>query len=360
MIESRHAHERSRLSEQIRRPGTSSEYCDPLAGGFRAASSLIHSMLLDLLSASSTLDPDYAGAMQRVIEEAGRSEQTGFRLSVFPLIMHSLVDGRADDGLLIACAWRALHIAAKLLDDVEDGDLPQITDGAGASVGRYGSRMVNMATGFIALSGLALDRLPPEVGQSIQHEFHRSTLLISGGQHRDLLTGIGDDVDLDVYFSIMSAKTGQFFALAGRACALSSEAGDEVVAGMEQVGHLAGLIIQLLDDLLDWRGGPKGGDLANGRLTLPASYALTVAGQQDKARLQDLLRDAQSNPASLAAVYELVDQMRADLYIQAEIDYHTEQALLLAQRCAPARQSVPLLERWLAALLLGVDRPLRV
>jgi geranylgeranyl pyrophosphate synthase len=351
---------------------------------------LIHSTLLDLLSEHSDADPGYVSAMRRIIQEAGRSEQAGFCLSVFPLIMDSLLEGgdhteQDDTGLLVATAWRALHIAAKLLDDVEDDDLPRPAEAKDASAERSASRIINLATGFIALSGVALDRLPAGVGQRIGHEFHRSILLISGGQHSDLLLSAGDDVDLEAYFNIMGAKTGQFFALAGRASALSHRSDKDVVEGMARLGYLVGLAIQILDDLLDWSDGSSEGDLARGRLTLPLSYALTVAPPLHKARLRDLLRGAQeayhiedvgnsdkgnkeesvermqgagdvyTHKESLTAIYELVDAMGAGLYMRTELRFHQAEALLLATRYASAQPSLRMFERWLTTLLRGAD-----
>ena len=78
---------------------------------------------------------------------------------------------------------------------------------------------------------------------------------------------------------MINQKTASLFEACGAMGALSAGADDEQVERARQFGHNIGLIFQIRDDIFDYYdskdiGKPTGNDMLEGKLTLPAIYAL--------------------------------------------------------------------------------------
>lgn len=136
---------------------------------------------------------------------------------LLPIWVCRAAGGDADQAIGSAGAWHLLHVAAMLLDDVEDNELslktwPPMTAG----------QAVNIATTFICLSQLMLAQLD-RAGiaslrtRALQETYDRAILKMCAGQHLDLDT---DTVDLDDHWRMVAAKSGEFFSLACRAGAI--------------------------------------------------------------------------------------------------------------------------------------------
>src|SRR5215471_4632243 len=138
---------------------------------------LVYELLWEI-GARSDADPGYIQALGKLIEAAHVSEQQGISLTMLPLLACQACGGEMASAVPVAAAWRALQIAAKLLDDAEDGDVTRM-----ATVPSDFARVINLATGFIAIAGLALDRLPTELSRVLHSDFNATILHTAGGQH---------------------------------------------------------------------------------------------------------------------------------------------------------------------------------
>ena len=88
------------------------------------------------------------------------------------------------------------------------------------------------------------------------------------------------DYSFENYLQVIYGKTAAVFELAARAPALLRGAGEEVTGALATYGREYGLAFQMQDDLLDLMGDeatigkPVGGDLREGKATLPVLYLL--------------------------------------------------------------------------------------
>jgi len=105
----------------------------------------VYALLAGVLSLPD-VDGDYTRALHTVLDAAQASEQSGFPLTLLPLLTCRAAGGDPRQALPVAAAWRSLHIAAKLLDDVEDGDVARIS-----AAPTDPPRVINLATGFITM-----------------------------------------------------------------------------------------------------------------------------------------------------------------------------------------------------------------
>ncbi len=83
----------------------------------------------------------------------------------------------------------------------------------------------------------------------------------------------------EIYYQVINQKTASLFEACGAMGALSAGADDEQVERARQFGHNIGMIFQIRDDIFDYYdskdiGKPTGNDMLEGKLTLPAIYAL--------------------------------------------------------------------------------------
>ncbi len=92
-------------------------------------------------------------------------------------------------------------------------------------------------------------------------------------------TGIG----VEVYETIIECKTALLMSTCTRYGALLGECGPETVEALADFGYNLGMAFQIQDDILDFvgeeatLGKPVGGDLREGKVTLPVIYALQDA-----------------------------------------------------------------------------------
>lgn len=98
-------------------------------------------------------------------------------------------------------------------------------------------------------------------------------------------------LNLEVYEVIIECKTALLFSTCARFGALTGGVAPEVVQGLADFGYNVGMAFQIQDDILDFLGDeetlgkPVAGDLREGKVTLPAIFALEDARAEDRAEL---------------------------------------------------------------------------
>jgi len=109
-------------------------------------------------------------------------------------------------------------------------------------------------------------------------------------------------------------KTASLFSICGKLGAVA--AGADMLDG-EKLSEFAwnlGVAFHLIDDLLDFlsrettHGKPAGGDLKDGKVTLPLVYALEHASESERNLVASVLRDRSYNAVPFANVLALVDR----------------------------------------------------
>lgn len=286
------------------------------------------------------MDQAYTTRMRAVLDAAQVSERAGFPITFLPLLTCQAVCNTPEPAIPVAAAWRTLVIAAKLLDDVEDGDVQRIDSSAVAQ-----PQVINLATGFFAMTSLALSKLPASVVLDLQTDFNQTILFAASGQHADLDPHA--DLSLEQYFEIMAAKSGACFALAARAGARCATTDATEIARYDQFGYNVGLIVQLIDDLMGLRLTGAQGDIATCQRTLPIRYAFAVASPAEHARLSDLLSHAGSDAEAERQARHLITALGAEVYLLAETARFRRRALAAFADLDLTASSIQPLVQWL-------------
>lgn len=100
------------------------------------------------------------------------------------------------------------------------------------------------------------------------------------------LSNIGrKDISEEVYYEVIKQKTAALFEACAGIGALSSGASEADVEAAKLFGQNLGVIFQIRDDIFDYYdspeiGKPTGNDMAEGKLTLPAIYAVNNGGDE--------------------------------------------------------------------------------
>ena len=191
----------------------------------------------------------------------------------------------SDTALHAAFALELLHTASLVHDDVVD-----------ESAQRRGQLSVNAAFNnkVAVLSGdYLLSTALVQVSLTRHLDIFKLISVLgqelADGELLQLANVSNPTLSEEVYFDIIRKKTASLFAACTKAGALSAAASDEMVETMRLFGEYIGLCFQIKDDIFDYAenpalGKPTGNDMREGKLTLPALYALRQA--PDEAALQ--------------------------------------------------------------------------
>jgi len=105
----------------------------------------------------------------------------------------------------------------------------------------------------------------------------------------------GSVVTAAQHLDLIERKTARLFQVASQLGAMAAGQPAAIVAALGRFGRHLGLAFQMVDDLLDFTaaeavlGKPVGGDLRDGKMTLPAIYAHAAADAADRAALERAL-----------------------------------------------------------------------
>lgn len=124
------------------------------------------------------------------------------------------------------------------------------------------------------------------------------------------LTNIDNrDLSEDVYYQVIEQKTAALFESCCAIGALSANASTEQIELAKKFGHNLGIIFQIKDDIFDYYdsdeiGKPTGNDMSEGKLTLPAIYALNSTANET---MLNIARKVKDGNVSQDEIKQLVD-----------------------------------------------------
>ncbi len=138
----------------------------------------------------------------------------------------------------------------------------------------------------------------------------------------------------DVYFDIIGKKTAAFFAACAQLGALSAGASAEEVEHFRLFGEKLGICFQLRDDIFDYYdssevGKPMGNDMLEGKLTLPALYAIVHHGNAHTATLVEKVKKGSATTADITELMSFAKQYGGIEYTKQVMDAYRNEALSL-------------------------------
>jgi octaprenyl-diphosphate synthase len=131
---------------------------------------------------------------------------------------------------------------------------------------------------------------------------------------------------------LVDRKTASLFSICARLGALAAS-GDPGIE--ERLGDYAwnlGMAFQLVDDVLDFTarekvlGKPVGGDLREGKVTLPLVYALECASSEERRLIERVLHDRNYDAVPFAAILSLLEKYRGIERVRERAQAFTDKA----------------------------------
>jgi len=174
----------------------------------------------------------------------------------------------------VALALEMLHTASLVHDDVVDESdrrrgLP--------SLGAFINNQAAVLTGdFILSKALECAALTDDV--RVVRYIAQLGQSLADGELLQMESQESERFSEAAYFDIISRKTASLFSVCARLGALAAGGSENEAERLAQYGKLIGLCFQLRDDIFDYGktevGKPLGNDMKEGKLTLPAIYAV--------------------------------------------------------------------------------------
>lgn len=287
---------------------------------------LIDRLVRETLHGAPLTEAYATAILQRIERWAGSS--TTVSVADLPLLICRAVGGTSERAVSVLAAWQMLHIAAKLFDDIEDGD----ADDPAADL--------NLATAVLVTVPLLLATLdaPPATIQQLTQAAQHTVLVASAGQHADLLAGraAAASVDPDRWLAIARAKSGALLGWAAWAGAFAGGAAPATLDAARSYGEHLGVLLQIADDFVGiWRP-ERMSDLTTRHLSLPVCYALSVVAPDERAALSSLLERAAHDAGSQYAARRRLIELGAQAYMAVTARVFQQHALAALREIAPA------------------------
>lgn len=198
-----------------------------------------------------------------------------------------------------SCACELLHNATLVHDDLQDGDTTR--RGQETIWVKYGiPQAINVGDALLyyAIGALQKLEMEPIIVQTLTSRFVLDTLRVIDGQEREFLL-MENAPSLEDYFLMVEGKTSGLFALPFGGAAMLCGANQEQSISIDEASKHLGVIFQIQDDVLDIFANKgrerKGSDIAEGKRSALATYALLHAKEKEKSDLIDVLTRARED-----------------------------------------------------------------
>lgn len=175
-----------------------------------------------------------------------------------------------------AVGLELLHTASLIHDDVVDES--SIRRGQPSVNAEYNNKVAVLVGDYLLSTALHYIALTDNT--TIAQLFANLGRTLASGEILQLSNSHADALSEEIYYQVIKQKTAALFEACSSIGALSAGASDEDIAQARLFGQNLGIIFQIRDDIFDYFdskvvGKPTGKDMAEGKLTLPAIYALT-------------------------------------------------------------------------------------
>jgi len=227
------------------------------------------------------------------------------------VICQTLLPNGIDRAVPITAAWQLVRLAAKIYDDVEDGEIKEDIPNT-----------LNFATGCLFAAQLALTHLTKfEVNQEkallVMKRFAQFCLCACAGQHADLSANKNPLIlDPDGWLKIASLKSGELFAWAAWSGSVVASNDEEIQLKFLELGRHMGIMVQIADDFNGLWGKDDEDDLTQGKSSLPICYARLVAQGQERELLERcLIESTQGNLTSAKASREIIVRLGGQSFL---------------------------------------------
>jgi octaprenyl-diphosphate synthase len=227
--------------------------------------------------------------MGKYIQKSG-----GKRVRPAVLLMAARLSGyTGDKAVLNASVVEFIHTATLVHDDIIDG--ADVRRGRLAVHSRWGNDITVLLGDYLYIKSMAM-ALTQDSLDIVRLLCDVTLRMIEGELYQ--LTKTGDvAISEDEHFEIIRRKTAYLFGGCAEIGGVLGGVSKEQQAALRDFGFNLGVAFQVVDDLLDYTadetalGKPVGGDLREGKVTLPIIYLLQRGGQEADRLIRAVVAD---------------------------------------------------------------------
>jgi octaprenyl-diphosphate synthase len=265
-----------------------------------------------------------------LIPKIGRYIQNGGGKRIRPavLLMSARLTGYTGDlAVLYAAVVEFIHTATLVHDDIIDDS--QWRRGQPSVHSRWGSDVTVLLGDYLYIKSMGL-ALTPDRLDIVRLLCDVTLRMIEGELYQLSKKGdlsLGEEEHLD----IVRRKTAHLFGGCARIGGILGGATPEQERALEQYGISLGMAFQLIDDLLDFSGDelalgkPVGGDLREGKVTLPIIRLLQRADAETAGLVAGVVRDHSVTPERWRELCRLLHETHS---VEYAMDKAQEQAAI--------------------------------
>lgn len=230
-----------------------------------------------------------------------------------------------------ALSLELLHTASLVHDDVVDESKER--RGLPSVHSLFDNKVAVLVGDYLLASSL---KCASESTLEIVNVISRLGKHLSEGELLQLSNISSNSFSEDVYFRVIQNKTADLFAACGQVAALSQNADKEILERYRKFGLLLGLVFQIKDDIFDYLnnveiGKPTANDMREGKLTLPALYALNNSEDEEMKKLALRIRSLNATDEEIHLFIAWVIELGGIAYAEKKMEEICKDALSLIQ-----------------------------
>ena len=233
----------------------------------------------------------------------------GKRVRPAVLLMASRLCGYTGDrAILNAAVVEFIHTATLVHDDIIDG--AETRRGRLTAHSRWGSDITVLLGDYLYIRSMAM-ALTQDTLEVVRLLCDVTLRMIEGELYQ--LTKTGDaTITEEEHLEIIRRKTAFLFSGCAEIGAALGTATPEQRSALRDYGFDLGIAFQIVDDVLDYMadasalGKPLGGDLREGKVTLPVILLLQRSGPEVTALIQSVIAEGTVSPEDWRKIQDLL------------------------------------------------------
>ena len=258
--------------------------------------------------------------MGRYIQKSG-----GKRVRPAVLLMAARLGGYSGDkAVLYASVVEFIHTATLVHDDIIDG--ADLRRGRMAVHSRWGNDITVLLGDYLYIKSMGM-ALTYDSLDLVRLLCDVTLRMIEGELYQ--LTKSGDaEITEEEHFEIIRRKTAYLFGGCAQIGGILGKATPEQEQALREFGFNLGIAFQLVDDLLDYTadqtalGKPIGGDLREGKVTLPIIFLRDRGGPEAGRLIRDIVQERAVTTDQWREILHLLRDCRApELAYDRAVEY---------------------------------------
>jgi octaprenyl-diphosphate synthase len=278
-----------------------------------------------------------------LIPTIGKYIQTsgGKRVRPAVLLMAARIAGyTGDHAALYAAVVEFIHTATLVHDDIiDDSDLRR---GRLAVHSRWGNDITVLLGDYLYIKSMSM-ALTYDTLDVVRLLCDVTLKMIEGELYQ--LTKNGDaDITEDEHFDIMRRKTAYLFGGCAQIGGMLGNMTSVQHQALREFGFNLGIAFQLVDDLLDYTaeeaalGKPVGGDLREGKVTLPIILLLQRGGAEADALIRSVVQERAVSNEQWRDIVRLLREHRAPQLAYSRATEYAARAKAALDAFPPSRE----------------------